>query len=119
MRLPARGIQQSNGKAKLSDVIQAFRRFYECRRQAGQVVERPSVRMSRVESLDDATVQRVMLEMPFEKFERRKYLRYDRDLAYIRFDPALWRQLTAEDRAMIRTTCDGSISAYYARLNKE
>ena len=75
--------------------------------------------MSRVESLDDATVQRVMLEMPFEKFERRKYLRYDRDLAYVRFDPALWRQLTAEDLVAIRATCELSISAYYARLNRE
>jgi hypothetical protein len=105
----------ANGKARLSEVVQAFRRFYEERQQAGQVVERPSARMSRVETLDNATVQRIMLEMPFEKFERRKYLRYDRDLAYVKFDPALWRQLTAEDRTVIRATCEDAIRAYFDR----
>jgi superfamily II DNA or RNA helicase len=109
----------AHGKAKLADVVQAFRQFYEARQQAGQAVERSSARMSRVETLDDAAVQRVMLEMPFEKFERRKYLRYDRDLAYIRFDPALWRRLTTEDRVGMRTTCEKAIAAYFARLDKE
>ena len=48
-----------------------------------------------------------MLGMPFRKFEQRKYLAYDRqDLAYLRFQPALWRQLTDEDRATLRDHCE-------------
>jgi superfamily II DNA or RNA helicase len=107
----------STGRARLSDVVKAFRRFYEGRKQNEQAVERPTARMSRVESLDDSTVQRIMLEMPFEKFERRKYLRYDRDLAYVKFDPVLWRQLATEDLAGIRSVCDQSIATYFGRLD--
>jgi superfamily II DNA or RNA helicase len=104
------------GKAKVTQVVQAFRRFYEQRRAAGLQVDRPTVRMSRVDGLEETEVQAIMLGMPFEKFERKKYLGYDRDLAYIRFEPALWRQLKPEDLARIRQTCGEHIGAYYERL---
>lgn len=106
----------ANGKADVAAVVRSFRRFYEQRKEAGQVVERPTVRMARVSDLDDLEVRRVLLEMPFEKFERRKYLKYDRDLAFIRFDPALWRQFTAEYLDRLRRICTDSITAYYERL---
>ena len=67
--------------------------------------------------LSHEDVRALMLGMPFRKFEQRKYLAYDRqDLAYLRFPPALWRQLTDEDRATVRGHCERAISAYYERL---
>jgi superfamily II DNA or RNA helicase len=105
-----------NGKARLSDLTRSFRRFYEQRKEAGLMVERPTARMAQVAEMADDDVQRVLLEMPFEKFERRKYLKYDRDLAFIRFEPALWRQLKEEDLDGLRRTCQESITAYYERL---
>jgi hypothetical protein len=70
-----------------------------------------------VDELDEAIAQRLMLEMPFEKFERRHFLRYDRrDLAYIRFDPRLWRQLGPEDLEEVRGICRRSIEVYYERF---
>jgi superfamily II DNA or RNA helicase len=107
------------GKARLSDVTGSFRRFYERRKEAGLVVERSTARMANVADLSDADVQRVLLEMPFEKFERRKYLKYDRDLAFVRFDPALWRQLKDEDLGKLRQICQQSITNYYERLAKD
>jgi superfamily II DNA or RNA helicase len=107
----------SHGRARLSDVVARFRRFYENRKKAGLNVERPNTRMARVETLDDAEVQRVMLDMPFEKFERRRYLRYDRDLAFVRFESNLWRQLKPDDLARLRTICETSAKRYYERLS--
>jgi hypothetical protein len=57
-----------------------------------------------------------MLEMPFEKFGRRRYLRHDRDLAFLRFEPSLWRQLKPDDLMKLRTICQESIKRYYERL---
>ena len=58
-----------------------------------------------------------MLGTPFRKFEQRKYLSYDRrDVAFLRFQPALWRQLTAEDRAAVRSRCEEAITQYYERI---
>jgi hypothetical protein len=59
-----------------------------------------------------------MLDMPFEKFERRRYLRYDRDLAFVRFEPTLWRQLKPDDLAKLRAISEESIKKYYERLDE-
>jgi superfamily II DNA or RNA helicase len=106
------------GKARLADVVRAFRTFYERRGEDGLPIERSTLRMAQVRELGDAEVQRVMLEMPFRRFEQKHYLRYDRDLAYVRFDPRLWRQLGADDRARISETCQAAITSYYERLKQ-
>jgi superfamily II DNA or RNA helicase len=108
-----------DGRARLAEVVQRFRRFYQKRRAAGLVVEKPGVRRQSVDELDEVSAQRLMLGMPFEKFERRRFLRYDRDLAYVRFDPRLWRQLGADDLQRIRAICEESIQSYYERFAAE
>jgi hypothetical protein len=108
-----------DGKAKMSEVAQKFRHFYRERRAAGLVVERPGARRKSVDELDDVSVQRLMLQKPFEKFERRRFLRYDRDLAHVRFEPRLWRQLGTGDLPLVRLLCQQGIKAYYERFQTE
>jgi superfamily II DNA or RNA helicase len=108
-----------DGKAVLSEVVQKFRQFYQERRAAGLPVERPGARRQSVDELDQMAAQRLMLEKPFEKFERRRFLRYDRDLAYVRFDSRLWRQLGGDDLQHIRAICRESIRSYYGRFPNE
>ena len=68
------------------------------------------MRMARPNELSADDARNVMLGMPFEKFERRRFLQYDKgDLAFIRFSPTLWRQLTAEDLALVRRCCAEAI----------
>jgi superfamily II DNA or RNA helicase len=95
-----------HGRARLADVVEKFRRFYEARKEDGLLVEKASARMAKFDY------------MPFEKFERRRYLRYDRDLAFLRFEPSLWRQLKPDDLRKLRAICEESINAYYERLNE-
>jgi hypothetical protein len=118
MLLALLGIVDQHGRARLDEVVSRFRQFYVDRQSAGLMVERASTRMARVSSLGVADVQQVLLQMPFEKFERKKYLRYDRDLAYVRFEPALWHQLKPADLEAIRKICHESIAQYYERLNQ-
>jgi superfamily II DNA or RNA helicase len=105
-----------SGRARISDAVARFRAFYVDRSEAGLIVERESARMANVVDLHGSDVQRVMLEMPFEKFERRKFVRYDRDLAFIRFEPSLWKRLSNDDVTRTRSICTESIAAYYQRL---
>jgi superfamily II DNA or RNA helicase len=108
-----------DGRARASDVARRFQQFYRDRRAAGLIVERPGARKVPVDELDETSAQRLMLGMPFEKFERRRFVRYDHDLAYVRFDPRLWRQLGPGDREQIREVCWRSIEAYYERLQAD
>jgi superfamily II DNA or RNA helicase len=106
----------ATGRAKMSDVVTDFRKFYERRQSAGLLVETVRARLARVGAMSDDEVREVMLQMPFEKFERRAFVRYDRDLAYVRFEPELWRRFGAEDVTRLHTICDTNIAAYYERL---
>jgi len=118
MLLSILDLADQNGRADKAAVIRRFRDFYVERKQAGKPVERANMRMTRVDELADEEVAHVMLGMPFEKFERRRYLKYDRDLAYIRFDPRLWRQFTPADLEELRTICLREIEQYYDRLSR-
>jgi superfamily II DNA or RNA helicase len=106
----------AGGRARLGDLVGEFRRFYELRQSSGEPVESPRARLSRVADMTDDEVRDVMLRMPFEKFERRGLLRYDRDLAYVRFEPALWRALAPDDLTRLNALCEESIAAYFERL---
>jgi superfamily II DNA or RNA helicase len=106
-----------HGKARLNDVVRTFHAFYLQRRQDSLIVERAFARMAKAHELTEDEVRQVMLSMPFEKFERRQYLRYDgRDFAFIRFKAALWRQLSQTDFTSIREMCDEAIRVYYERI---
>ena len=106
----------THGRAQVVEVARRFQTFYKDRQAAGQVGERPGSRKVPVNEMDEAGVRRLMLEMPYEKFERRRFLKYDSDLAYIRFEPRLWRQFAAADLQQIGDLCARSIHAYYQRL---
>jgi superfamily II DNA or RNA helicase len=106
-----------HGRASTIDVVLAFHSFYLGRLQHGLLIERNTMRMQQADRLSQDEVRVVMLGTPFRKFEQRKYLAYDRqDVAYLRFQPALWRQLTADDRTTIRSRCERAITEYYERI---
>jgi superfamily II DNA or RNA helicase len=109
-----------NGRAEIDAVAKTFHAFYLDRVREGKPVERSNMKMSRASALDLVEVQSLMLSMPFEKFERRGFMAYDRqDLAYLRIDRRLWRQLTREDVEQVRAVCNQSIEGYYERLEAE
>jgi superfamily II DNA or RNA helicase len=104
------------GRARLDEVVRSFRNFYLMRSQQGLPVERPAMRMADVCGLSDDEIRSVILQMPFRKFEQRKYLVYDKeDLSYVRVPYALWRQLSVDDVSSIRRMCEEAVERYYER----
>src|SRR5262249_10350150 len=104
------------GKAELAGVARSFGAFYQRRREADLVVEDARARRSRSGELDEGAVRDVMVRMPFEKFERRGFVRYEQDVAFVGFAPPLWRLLSGEDLASIRQMCQESLGIYYERI---
>lgn len=105
------------GRVKTSTLIARFRDFYLMRANEGKVIEKATVTLARVTDLELSEIQAIVLKMPFEKFERRRYLEYDkRDLAYVRFARPLWQKLSITDRVDLRKRCLESIADYYDRI---
>lgn len=103
------------GKCRLEDLVARFHRFYVERAARGLVVERGRSRLGRPEELAPGEIESIILTMPFEKFERRKFLRRDRDAAIVRFDPYLWRSLSPEDLSALRAAAEQALRHYYER----
>jgi hypothetical protein len=102
----------------MSEVVSRFTAFYKARAEAGAIVELPKVRMSRFKDLTNPEIQSLIVSMPLRKFQQRRYLDHARDVAWIQFNPDLWRQLNAADIERVRALCQTSIERYYARLTK-
>ena len=66
---------------------------------------------------DQRFVKRSMLTNPFEKFERKRFMYYSKDLGVISLNHALMARLNAADYDAVRTQMREDLDAYYAKLN--
>ncbi len=106
-----------SGRVRISQLLAFFRDFYIQRREKGLLAEAPSKKMARVAELTDLEIERTMLNMPFEKFERKRFFRRLKDLAMVRFAEPLWRRLTEADREYFARKAQEQVAAYYDRLD--
>lgn len=94
----------------------AFREFYLDRLAKGLPVENPKARMARVVELSQAEIQRLILEIPFRKSAQRRFVDYGRDVARVRFAPALWSRMSREEWERLREASLTSIDRYFAAV---
>jgi superfamily II DNA or RNA helicase len=104
------------GRVRVQDLLAFFRDFYAHRAEKDLLVEASGVRMARVLELSDLEIERTMLAMPFEKFERKGFFRRMKDLAFVRFAEPLWRRLSERDRRDLMSDVTDQIEAYYRRI---
>lgn len=103
------------GRVKLSDISDYFRAYYEHRRAAGLVVEKPDSIFAKG-SYTDSEAQRNILANPFKRFEDMQMLRHTRTLGIIQVDEAVWKRLTEGEKAEIGRICEEKLEAYYQRF---
>ena len=102
-----------SGSVRINLLTLAFRDFYLQRKAAGLPVEKLRARMARAEALTEIEIQRLILGMPFKKFAQKGFLGHDKDLARLRFAPALWSRLSDEDRERVRRAALAAIERYF------
>ena len=109
-------LADKEGEVNIDDLISEYRAFYMDRLDRGLPVDRPNCAYN-TEFLNDLVkVKRSILTNPFEKFERKRFVYYSKDLNMLSFHPALWEQLTEEKKGEIREKETGFLQAYYEKL---
>ncbi len=101
------------GEASIEDVLDDYIGFYEERIRRGLVVDRPTCPYTAEYLKDRKAMRRSMLVNPFEKFERKRFLYYSKDLGLIAFHHALWERLSEADVARIREQMREDLREYY------
>ncbi len=106
-----------NGRVKIEDIVSYFKSFYEGRRAAGLVVEKPNSIFAKG-GYTDKEAERNILSNPFKRFEDMNMLRHTKTLGIIEVDSTIWKKLTADEKQYIENTCDGKLKEYYELVKR-
>lgn len=107
----------TNGRVKISDIVDYFRSFYEARHKAGLIVEKANSIYAKG-NYTDKDAERNILSNPFKRFEDMNMMRHTKTLGIVEVDSTVWKKLTAEDKTNILKICDDKLEKYYSRIRK-
>ena len=109
----------SIGDAKIDDILDYYIRFYKLRIMRGQIVDRRTCPYTKTLLENRKEIQRSMLTNPFEKFERKRFMYYSKDLGMISMNHALFSKLTTGDFERIEKQMNEDLKSYYKELDSE
>ena len=106
----------SIGDAKIDEVLDDYIAFYQDRINRNLVVDRSSCPYNKEMLKDKKAIKRNMLTNPFEKFERKRFIYYSKDLDIISMNHALFSQMNKEDWTNIKKQLHEDLKNYYSNL---
>lgn len=106
----------ATGGVSIEDVLKDYIAFYRSRIDRGLPVDRRTCPYNEKTLEDRKFIKRNMLANPFEKFERKRFLYYSKDLGIISMNHALQSRLGASDLEVIREQMQEDLGDYYAKL---
>ena len=107
-----------NGRVKISDLVEYFKKFYTARRSNGLIVEKDDSIFAR-DNCSDKQIEREILSYPFKRFENMSMMHHTKTLGVIQIDPLIWKKLTDIEKKLIEQVCDEKLAYYYQRINKK
>ena len=104
------------GDADIEKVLDGYIAFYQNRIDRGLLVDRSACPYNEKTLKDRKVISRNMLTNPFEKFERKRFLYYSKDLSVISMNHALYSQMTEEDWTRVKDQLEEDLKNYYAEM---
>lgn len=105
------------GDAKIDDVLNDYIAFYQDRIDRGLQVDRSTCPYNETMLQDRKAICRNMLTNPFEKFERKRFLYYSKDLSIIAMNHALYSKMNAEDWDRVKSQMQEDLVHYYSEMS--
>lgn len=106
------------GDAKIDDILDDYIAFYQDRLNRGLQVDRSTCPYNETMLHDRKAIRRNMLTNPFEKFERKRFLYYSKDLNVISMNHALYSQMEAEDWERMKRQMEEDLGRYYEEMGE-
>lgn len=108
----------SIGEAEIEKVLDGYIAFYIDRLNRGLAPDRASCPYTYEYLNDRKAVKKSMLTNPFEKFERKRFMYYSKDLGKLALNTTLFNSLKTEDFKKIREQMEADIKEYYSSIDK-
>ena len=109
----------SIGDARIDDVLDDYIAFYQDRIERGLPVDRRTCPYNMGTLKDRKSIKASMLTNPFEKFERKRFMYYSKDLGVISMNHALFSRLSDDDMVIIQKQMQEDLENYYKKLEQE
>jgi hypothetical protein len=106
-----------NGESSLVEIKDLYVSFYKDRLERKIRVDREGCVYTEEYLENDSIIDNSILTNPFEKFERKRFVFYSKDLSKISFNTVLWDALTPEDLLEIESTVINNLTDYYSGLD--
>lgn len=104
------------GDAKIDDVLNDYIAFYKDRIDRGLQVDRSTCPYNETTLQDRKAICKNMLTNPFEKFERKRFLYYSKDLSIIAMNHALYSKMNKEDWDRVKSQMQEDLQHYYSDM---
>lgn len=108
----------ASGDARIDDVLHDYIAFYANRIEKGLMVDRATCPYNTETLAKPDVIRKNMLTNPFEKFERKRFMYYSKELGVISMNHALHAKLMPEDYDVIKQQMNDDLKNYYENLNK-
>jgi len=106
----------NTGEANIDDVLTDYISFYNNRIQEEIIIDRPSCPYNKDTLQDRKYIKTNMLTNPFEKFERKRFLYYSKDLNMISMNHALHSKMEEKDFERVREQMLEDLENYYNNI---
>lgn len=101
-----------DGDARLSDVVEAFTAYYENRIERGLPAEKKACIFTKG-GYTEKDVERLILNMPFKRFEDMGFMHHAKYLGTIQIDRQIFKKLTQDDIRRLNSFCDEALGRYF------
>lgn len=108
-----------NGEIDLDLLLEEYRSYYISRYNNNLMIEKKNCVFTIYYLNDKVKMKRSMLDNPFEKFERKRFLYLSKDLNRICFNPILWSKLNHKTIEEIIDKENKFLKQYYDKFVKE
>ncbi len=106
----------ASGDAQIDDVLKTYTAFYRDRLAQGLPADRRTCPFTLDNLEDQKFVKQNMLRNPFEKFERKRFMYYSKDLNILSLNHALHARLQEDDYQRILRQMQDDLNDYYSKL---
>lgn len=106
-----------NGEALLENIQDYYKRFYLDRVNLKMIVDRRGNIYTEEYLRNQSSLNSSILTNPFEKFERKRFVFYSKELSIISFNPFLWDQFSEDDLLRLESTLFEHLAQYYENMD--
>lgn len=109
-------LADKEGEVNIDNLIDDYSAFYQDRLDRGLQVDRKGCVFDNEYLKDRTKMKKSILDNPFEKFERKRFVYYSKDLNILSFNPTLWSKMTDEIKQQIVNKEKQFLKEYYKNM---